>query len=227
MPHHRPVGDITETMFMVSTVYACATHLFTCHHHGNLCPCFLTYMEMKSDELMCEIGCGWVNHKHEQVPADLFWLSVVSLPAGKKTENTHTGPLSIAVSIATGIVMEVGVGERVAGGLSERTTECVKLKQWLSSEWSRVCTPAKKKGKNWDKKECCGCVFFIFPLVHTSMHRPCSTLPRWRDDAWLFPLIIIPPPPPSVSHYSWISQQLTNLDSLSQSRDLKIASSHL
>ena len=67
-------------------------HLLTCHHHCRLYPlCFLPYTKNeKLYKLMLETGFSWVKHKHEQFPADLFWLSVVSLPPEKKNNNKKT-----------------------------------------------------------------------------------------------------------------------------------------
>ncbi len=75
--------------------------------------------------------------------------------------------MNIAVSIATGIVIEwAGVGGRVKRSLSKRKTECeAKPVNEFRVELSLYMSEDKKEMENADKKRIVRGVFFIFLLV--------------------------------------------------------------
>lgn len=162
-------------------------------------------VKLESRRLVCEISCRWVNRKHKQLPADLFWLSVVSLLSENTHRDTHAhtsthiGPLSIAVSIATTIAIESGlvsVGGLQGGWASERQCE-IKAVHEVKVEvcvWGYI--RVEKEIKQGE--------FLYFSLVHTFIHSCSSPTPRFPGGrtmtpaAWLSSLIIIPLPlPPS------------------------------
>lgn len=199
-------------------------HLLTCHYHCHLYPlCFLPYTKNeKLYELMLETGFSWVKHKHEQFPADLFWLSVVSLPPekknNKKTKHKPTEYCSFH-SNRNSDGEGVGVWRRVEG--RETMTGSVKAVTVVREEMSVWC---KWRGFTYTAH--------TGTLVHTLIHASPLLLSsqvkaQWRWLAWLSPLIIIPPPP-FIRHPLQLDKPTTNqLLSPLQRGDLKIASSHL